>query len=184
MVAELRMIHNDSVVRAQNQRHPNTKMKTYKRSTRSRTTKTANTTQRSRSCIQRAISLCWLIVTKTYKQWCAKSREHYEITHDHTPVLQFHDGKAVLLKRVVRPLLLTIEICGPVQWKPGFFKGQFKDGLAKRIWWLWFAVGWVRMDLYDYNRYIASGATEWRERSNEQALRPARAPEQKGNDGK
>lgn len=67
------------------------------------------------------------------------------------------------LHGLVKPLLVTIEIFGPLQLKPGFYKGRFKDGWCKRVWWLWFAVGWVRMDLHDYNRHIASGATEWKE---------------------
>jgi hypothetical protein len=64
----------------------------------------------------------------------------------------------------MKPLLLFFEISGPFQIKPGYFKVQFKDGWKRRVWWLWFAIGWVRMDLHDHNRYIASGATEWRDR--------------------
>lgn len=45
---------------------------------------------------------------------------------------------------------------------PKYFSAPFKDGRVRRIWWLCFAVAWVRMDLHDYNRYVASGATEWR----------------------
>ena len=51
---------------------------------------------------------------------------------------------------------------GHSRWKPGRFRGVFKDGYFIRYYWLCFAVAWVRMDLYDYNRHVASGATEWR----------------------
>ncbi len=45
---------------------------------------------------------------------------------------------------------------------PGWHDAPFKEGRFRRVWWLCFAVAWVRMDLHDYNRYVASGATEWR----------------------
>lgn len=44
----------------------------------------------------------------------------------------------------------------------GFFKARFKNGYFKRLWFLCFAVAWVRMDLKEYNEYVGSGATEWR----------------------
>jgi hypothetical protein len=62
----------------------------------------------------------------------------------------------------MKPLLLFIEICGPVQWRPWYFRAPFKDGVFKRIVWLWFSIGWVRTDLPDYNRHVATGVTEWR----------------------
>ena len=49
-----------------------------------------------------------------------------------------------------------------IQWKPRKFKGRFKDGYFIRYWWLCLAVTFVRMSLYEYNRYVGSGATEWR----------------------
>ncbi|MCI0393277.1 MAG: hypothetical protein MOB07_31495 [Acidobacteria bacterium] len=55
-----------------------------------------------------------------------------------------------------------LEINHPVQIKPGYFKGTFKDGYFKRAWWLWFAIGWVRLNLNEYNEWIATGNTEWR----------------------
>lgn len=51
-----------------------------------------------------------------------------------------------------------------IRWKPFSFKGRFKDGYFRRWGWLCFAIAFVRMDLHDYNRYIASGATEWRKK--------------------
>lgn len=59
-------------------------------------------------------------------------------------------------------MTVFIEVNNPVQLKPGYFKGQFKDQYFRRVWWLWFAIAWVKMDLYDYNRHVSSGATEWR----------------------
>lgn len=48
------------------------------------------------------------------------------------------------------------------QWLPGKFKGPFRGGTFNRVWWLCFAIAWVRMDLHDYNRHIETGKTEWR----------------------
>lgn len=70
------------------------------------------------------------------------------------------------LHRRGRPLTVFIEFDltddGPIAWRWGWHKAQFKDGYFCRFWWLFFAVAWVRMDLHDYNRHIESGATEWR----------------------
>jgi hypothetical protein len=68
----------------------------------------------------------------------------------------------------MRPLTIFFELGGDndtaIQWKPGFFKGRFKDVYFCRVWWLCFAVGWVKMSLYSYNRHIESGETEWRKK--------------------
>ena len=48
-----------------------------------------------------------------------------------------------------------------IEWRPGWFKEAFRDGYFCRVWWLCFAVAWVRMPLHEYNRYIESGAAEW-----------------------
>jgi hypothetical protein len=48
-------------------------------------------------------------------------------------------------------------------WKSyGVFKGEFENGYFRRIWFGCFALAFVRMSLYDYNRYVGSGLTEWR----------------------
>ncbi len=47
-------------------------------------------------------------------------------------------------------------------WKPGYHKAHFCGGYFKRVWWMCFAVAWVRLNLHDYNRYIESGRSEWR----------------------
>lgn len=76
--------------------------------------------------------------------------------------------EASSLHSLVRPLTVFIEFdladhgSGRIAWRWGWHKAQFKDGYFCRFWWLFFAVAWVRMDLHDYNRHIASGKTEWR----------------------
>lgn len=47
-------------------------------------------------------------------------------------------------------------------WKPGYFKGVLNHGWFRRVWWGWFAIGSVTMNLYEWNRYVESGKTEWR----------------------
>lgn len=60
-------------------------------------------------------------------------------------------------------LTLLFEMAGPFQSKPGFYSAPFKDCRFRRVWWLWFAIAWVvGMDLYEYNRYVESGETQWR----------------------
>jgi len=63
----------------------------------------------------------------------------------------------------MKPITLFFEFdpSGEWLWKPGRFKGWFKDGRFVRYWWLCFAVAWVRLDLHDYNRHIAAGRTGW-----------------------
>lgn len=61
----------------------------------------------------------------------------------------------------MKPLLVMFEICGPFKLRPGRTVGPFKDSTMTRVWWLWFAIAWVRMDLYEHNRWIAGGNTEW-----------------------
>jgi hypothetical protein len=65
----------------------------------------------------------------------------------------------------LKPITVFIEIeefGRPFDWRGGSFKGRFKDGVFRRVWWGNWAIAWVRMDLHDYNQYVASGATEWR----------------------
>ena len=71
------------------------------------------------------------------------------------------------MKRIVRPLTVLFEIDfnnygQPFTLRPGWHKAPFRDGYFCRVWWLCFAVAWVRMPLHEYNAHIASGATEWR----------------------
>lgn len=50
-------------------------------------------------------------------------------------------------------------------WKPGYFIGPTKRGFFRRIWWGPFAVAWIiDMNLYEWNRHVASGQTEWRKK--------------------
>jgi len=69
-------------------------------------------------------------------------------------------------KKVRRPITIFFEISGPFQIRPGYHRGSFAFGQSyfKRIWWLWFAIAWVRMDLKSYRDYIASGLSEWEPR--------------------
>ena len=52
-------------------------------------------------------------------------------------------------------MTILIEVGGPVQWRPGLFKSR----LMYRVWWLWFAVGILRVpfvETLDTRRF------EWR----------------------
>lgn len=68
----------------------------------------------------------------------------------------------------MKPLVIFLEFdvnCYGQQgsgWKPFYFKGRFKDGYFIRFGWICVAFAFVRMSLYEYNRYIESGSTEWR----------------------
>ncbi len=48
-------------------------------------------------------------------------------------------------------------------WKPFYFKGRMKNGYFRRFGWLCFSISLVYMDLFEYNRHVASGATEWKD---------------------
>ena len=64
----------------------------------------------------------------------------------------------------MKPITIFIEVDGDFKtfkWKPGYFKGWFKDGYFRRFYWLIFAIAFVRINLKDYNEYIASGRTQW-----------------------
>lgn len=62
----------------------------------------------------------------------------------------------------MKPILFMLEISKPFVWKPGYFNGPYHSGRFKRVWWGWFAIACVRMDLYEYNMHLRSGATEWK----------------------
>ena len=58
-------------------------------------------------------------------------------------------------------MLITIEISRPFQAMPGRFRAVFNNKINRRVWWLWFAVSWIDMDLKEYTDHIASGQTAW-----------------------
>lgn len=52
----------------------------------------------------------------------------------------------------------VFEIGSPTQKKPW----KFNSRLMFRCGWLWFAFAIIKMSLYDYDKEIESGHTEWR----------------------
>lgn len=50
--------------------------------------------------------------------------------------------------------MFTVEICGPVQWRPGIFRSR----VVTRVWWLWFAVARVHVSPKEY----AATSWDWR----------------------
>ena len=63
-----------------------------------------------------------------------------------------------------RPLTIFVEFSLPLLWRPAWFNERFKGELRfKRVAWLFLSVAWIRMELYDFNRWVAGGNTEWRQ---------------------
>lgn len=50
-----------------------------------------------------------------------------------------------------------VEICGPLQWRPGLFRSRH----MLRVWWGLASVGVMRGDMADYHERAASGETQW-----------------------
>lgn len=57
----------------------------------------------------------------------------------------------------MKPITVFIEVSFPPLWRPGYFS----SGWFKRVWWLCFAVAWVRMELHEYNAHIAKNGSHW-----------------------
>jgi hypothetical protein len=59
------------------------------------------------------------------------------------------------------PVLVFFEISGPFQWKPGLFRAPYIRSHFVRVWWMWFAIAWVREDLKSFTQAISDGRVEW-----------------------
>jgi hypothetical protein len=50
----------------------------------------------------------------------------------------------------VPAMTFVFEISGPFQWRPGYYKG----GRVVRVWWAWFALGWINCGFGQFCREV------------------------------
>ena len=55
-----------------------------------------------------------------------------------------------------------LEVAGPVQWRPGFYRSRYATGWHFRVLWLWFSFGRTPLSLSEWHRQIATGRIVWR----------------------
>lgn len=58
-------------------------------------------------------------------------------------------------------MTIFLEADNRLNWLPGYFSAPLAGKRFRRVWWLWFAVGWVAMPLDEYGDYLRGGNAEW-----------------------